>query len=167
MAFLGSCRPIGGDTPDKEFQYEQAKPPAKTSVEAHREFLAKEQEAIKAYIAERQLDMQRNGTGIHYQIENADSFSRPVRPGDVVRYTYRISLLNGTELYRSDEQGVTLRIDREDAEIGLHDALKLMRLGESGLFILPSHRAFGVAGDQHKVPPFTALLYELEVLEIQ
>ncbi|MGB0978711.1 MAG: FKBP-type peptidyl-prolyl cis-trans isomerase, partial [Croceimicrobium sp.] len=88
--------------------------------------------------------------------------------GDLVSYSYEISMLNGSILYESKaEKPAQLLIDRQDAEIGLHDALKLMRVGDKGFFILPSHRAFGVAGDQNKVPPFTALVYKLEVLEIQ
>lgn len=140
------------------------------SIEAHRDFLEREKQSIEAYIKDRNLDLKRNGTGISYRIEKSDKLNAglAVESGDEVSYHYKISLLNGSELYSSAQnEPARLRVDKEDAEIGLHDALKLMSLGDKGLFILPSHRAFGVSGDQNKIPPFTALVYELEIVDIQ
>lgn len=153
--------------PDQLFQ-ERNQNPRENNIEAHRRFLKQEIESIKAYIEERDLDLQRNGTGIHYAIDGEKAQGPVAQSGDLVSYSYEISMLNGSILYESKaEKPAQLLIDRQDAEIGLHDALKLMRVGDKGFFILPSHRAFGVAGDQNKVPPFTALVYKLEVLEIQ
>lgn len=163
-----SCK-HSSDGPDAQILIQ--KPPQEqreNNIEAHREFLQKEIESIKVYIEERELQLQRNGTGIHYQIDSLKGEGTRAQAGDLVDFNYEIALLNGSVLYKSEEDQVAqLLIDRQDAEIGLHDALKLMRVGDKGFFILPSHRAFGVAGDQNKVPPFTALVYKLEVLEIQ
>lgn len=140
------------------------------SAEAYREFMRKEEASIRMYISDRKLEMQRSGTGLFYRIDApADTMSlRYAQPGDEAIYHYRISLLNGTELYASaDDEPARLRIEREQAEIGLHEALQLLPVGASGLFILPSHRAFGVSGDQEKIPPYTSLVYELKLLEVQ
>lgn len=165
---LASCKQ-SPDGPDSQLLIQEPRREKReNNIEAHRQFLQKEIESIKAYIADRDLDLQRNGTGIHYQIDGERGEGPLAASGDLVRYHYEISLLNGSILYKSEENNAAqLLIDRQDAEIGLHDALKLMRVGDKGFFILPSHRAFGVAGDQNKVPPFTALVYKLEVLEIQ
>jgi FKBP-type peptidyl-prolyl cis-trans isomerase len=141
-----------------------------SSIEVHRRFIEEEKKSIQEYISDRNLDLERNGTGIYYQIGTDTSISKNIKvnSGDDVKYHYKISLLNGNQLYSSAaDKPAILRIDKEDAEIGLHDALKLMSLGDKGLFILPSHRAFGVSGDQNKVPPFTALVYDLEIVDIQ
>ena len=141
-----------------------------SSIEVHRRFIEEEKKSIQDYIADRNLDLERNGTGIYYQIKADTNIQNAIKveSGDDVKYQYKISLLNGTQLYSSAaDRPALLRIDKEDAEIGLHDALKLMSLGDKGLFILPSHRAFGVSGDQNKVPPFTALVYDLEIVDIQ
>lgn len=167
LIVLGACNPT---ETSKEIQLlDQSEGPAirENNIQAHRDFLRKEVESIKSYIEERKLDVQRNGTGIFYKIDSLGSGPNPIMK-DEVSYHYKISMLNGALLYQSPEgEAAKLRIDREDAEIGLHEALKMMRVGDKGLFILPSHRAFGVAGDQNKVPPFTALVYELELTDIQ
>ncbi len=167
-SILVSCRPGGEGAQPRELNQETPRKGRTNSIEANRAFLKKEVESIKAYIKERGLNLERNGTGIHYSIDGERATGDKVKTGDLVSYSYEISLLNGSKLYESEEgKAAQLLVDREDAEIGLHEALKLMRVGDKGFFILPSHRAFGVAGDQNKVPPYTALVYKLEVLEIQ
>ncbi len=156
-----------GQKPERLFQEKESQP-RENNIEAHRSFLKKEIESIEAYIKERDLELERNGTGIYYSIDGENGEGEKAKSRQLVTYTYEISMLNGSLLYSSPEgKPAQLLLDRQDAEIGLHDALKLMRVGDKGFFILPSHRAFGVAGDQNKVPPFTALVYKLEVLEIE
>ncbi len=169
LIFSSACQDFGSKTKEHQ-EFTVPKNPHNSSIEAHREFLELEKKSIQNYIADRNLDLQRNGTGIYYRIENNPVFDSiiNIQSGDEVTYHYKISLLNGSELYSSSADApAILRVDKEDAEIGLHDALKLMRLGDKGLFILPSHRAFGVSGDQNKIPPFTALVYDLEIVDIQ
>jgi len=157
----------GGETPELlDLQQPPRLQNRESSIEAHRAVVQKEVESIKAYIEDRDLSLERNGTGIYYQIDSLGKGPNATT-GDLVSYRYQISMLNGSVLYESGEKASQLLIDREDAEIGLHESLKMLRLGDKGFFILPSHRAFGVAGDQNKVPPFTALVYRLEILEIQ
>lgn len=137
-------------------------------ITATRDFLEKEREAIQSYIEDRDLDVERTGTGMYYEILKDSSAEKAVDHGDIVEFEYEVFLMNGRLLYSSSESGNReLRIEKEDAEIGIHEALKILGLGDKGLFILPSHLAFGVAGDQHKVPPMTPLVYELKVVNIQ
>ncbi len=137
-------------------------------IQNQRDFLAKERESIESYIKDRGLDMQRTGTGLYYKITKDSISGGNAETGDIVLLEYTISLLNGTRLYSSAESGKrNLRIDKQDAEIGLHEALKQLGLGDEGLFILPSHLAFGVAGDQKRVPPVTALVYEIKLVQIE
>ena len=106
--------------------------------------------------------------GLYYKILKDAPGTDSIKSGDVVEYAYNIYSLDGNLLYSSEGTGTaSLKIDKQEAEIGLHEALKLLGLGDEGLFILPSHLAFGVAGNQDKVPPMTPLRYELKVINIQ
>lgn len=135
---------------------------------ATRNFLQKERESIEAYKKDRKLDMLSTGTGLHYMILEDSGDTTSVKPEDIVEFEYDIFMMNGRLLYSSSESGTrTLRVDKEDAVIGLHESLKILDLGDKGRFILPSHLAFGVGGDQNKVPPMTPLVYELEIVNIQ
>ncbi len=161
-----ACKPGTESQEASEFNQDPPRKSRESSIEAHRAIVQKEVASIQAYIKDRDLDLARNGTGIYYQIDSLGEGESPVT-GDEVIYNYKISMLNGSVLYQNEDRPARLLIDQEDAEIGLHEALKMLRLGDKGFFILPSHRAFGVAGDQNKVPPFTALVYQLEIIEIQ
>ncbi len=137
-------------------------------IEARRDFLKKERESIEAYQKDNNLKLSRTGTGLYYKIIKDQPGNDTIKTGDVVEYAYNIYSLDGHLLYSSEGIGAaSLKIDKQEAEIGLHEALKLLGLGDEGLFILPSHLAFGVAGNQDKVPPMTPLRYELKVINIQ
>jgi FKBP-type peptidyl-prolyl cis-trans isomerase len=167
---LASCQSGSPKQYQEEVEFDQPAGEAQQDrIAAHRDLLAKERLSIELYIQDRDLAMERSGTGLYYQyLERDTTQTRSANTGDEVSFYYQISLLNGELLYASEEgQPARLLIDQEEAEIGLHEALKLLSLGDKGRFILPSHLAFGVAGDQQKVPPFSALLYELEVVDIQ
>lgn len=134
--------------------------------DAQKDFLKKERESILSYMKDRKLDLERTGTGLYYQLTE-DSASAKIETGDDVTFEYDMYLMNGTLVYSSSKDGKRrLLVDREDAEIGVHESLKLMSVGDKGLFILPSHLAFGVAGDQNRIPPKTALVYELKILNV-
>jgi FKBP-type peptidyl-prolyl cis-trans isomerase len=138
------------------------------SIEEQRSFVAKENESIKAYMKDRNYQLKRSGSGMYYKIWTDTVNQEPILPEDRVFYNYKVYHFNGSLLYTSTKSGTnSLVIDKQDAVIGLHQALKKMTLGDSGLFLLPSHLAYGVAGDQNKIPPLTALHYELEVVNIQ
>lgn len=137
-------------------------------INATRNFLEKERKSIEAYKKDRDLDMERTGTGLHYMILKNSGDTTSVHSRDIVKFNYDIYLMTGELLYSSRDSGPrTLRIDKEDAVMGLHESLKMLNLGDKGRFILPSHLAFGVGGDQNKVPPMTPLVYELEIVNIQ
>ena len=57
-------------------------------------------------------------------------------------------------------------IEKTDIESGLHEALKYMCTNDKALFILPSHLAHGLIGDQDKIPPLQSLIYDIHLIKI-
>jgi FKBP-type peptidyl-prolyl cis-trans isomerase len=75
-----------------------------------------------------------------------------------------VSLLDGTLCYTSDKTGPKkIKIDMGNVESGLHQGLKLMKVGEKAIFILPPHLAHGLTGDNNLIPPKASVFYEIEV----
>lgn len=137
-------------------------------IQAQRDFLKKEDASIQQYLDDRQLQMTRSGSGLYYQIERDSSQMEDIVEGDLVTYSYAVFLLNGQAIYSSDQDGPgQLVLKKQDAIIGLHQALDRMTLGDTGRFIIPSHLAYGVAGDQERVPPLSALEYHLKILNVE
>jgi FKBP-type peptidyl-prolyl cis-trans isomerase len=132
--------------------------------EYNRQFARDESVQIVSYIERRGWEMQSTGTGLRYMIyEMKDS---PIaKMGDLVEIEYEVSLLNGDVLYSSEESGSrSLEIGKANIESGLHEGLLLMKIGERAKFILPSHLAHGLSGDNEKIPPRSSVVYDIKLL---
>jgi FKBP-type peptidyl-prolyl cis-trans isomerase FkpA len=128
--------------------------------------VGKESDKIEAYIAAHGLDMKTTGTGLRYMITKTTK-GNYAKPEMLAKVEYKISLLDGTECYSSDSTGaVTFRVDHDDVESGLHEGIKLLRVGEHAKFILPSHLAYGLTGDQNKIPPRTPIIYDIKLIQL-
>jgi FKBP-type peptidyl-prolyl cis-trans isomerase len=49
----------------------------------------------------------------------------------------------------------------------LHEGIQLLHVGDKAIFILPSHLAHGLLGDEDKIPPHSAVIYDIELLGIR
>ncbi len=111
--------------------------------------------------------MEISGTGLYYQIYNKTNGENPV-DGKVAEIAYSTMLLSGDVLYTSEKSGNRfLHLGHNQEEVGLNEGVMLMKLGEKARFVLPPHLAFGVPGDGHLIPPYTILVYEVELVSLK
>lgn len=88
--------------------------------------------------------------------------------GMVAEVRHKISLLDGTVCYQSElDKNDFFRIDKEDIESGIQEAIKLMRIGEKSKVIIPSHLGHGLVGDFEKIPPLSVLVVDLELVALK
>jgi FKBP-type peptidyl-prolyl cis-trans isomerase len=128
---------------------------------AHEENLA-----IDRYIERRGLKMERSGTGLRYMVINPGNGIK-AQVGMHVTVKYRIELLDGTFCYSSDSLGTnTFTVDQDQIESGIHEGIKLLSKGGKAKFILPSHLAHGLLGDQDRIPAKSSVVYDIEVVEL-
>jgi FKBP-type peptidyl-prolyl cis-trans isomerase len=128
---------------------------------AHEENLA-----IDRYIERRGLKMERSGTGLRYMVINPGNGIK-AQVGMRVTVNYRIELLDGTFCYSSDSLGTnTFTVDQDQIESGIHEGIKLLSKGGKAKFILPSHLAHGLLGDQDRIPAKSSVVYDIEVVEL-
>jgi FKBP-type peptidyl-prolyl cis-trans isomerase len=143
------------------------KSPGQSSIEASRAHLEVERKKIEAFMDTNKLGWESTGTGMFYTVLKPSGETRMAQSEELVTFEYKTLTLDGQILYSSEETGPRkLRLDVQDSELGLHDALKRIHLMDEALFILPSHLAYGVAGDQKRVPARAPLLYEIKIIEI-
>jgi len=72
--------------------------------------------------------------------------------GDTVLLSYNITDLQGNVIYSKEELGVKeYKVDKEDFISALQVGIKLMKVGETITFVVPSYNAFGVSGDKNKI----------------
>jgi FKBP-type peptidyl-prolyl cis-trans isomerase len=106
------------------------------------------------------------GTGVFYQIISTKRHAPLIKigQGDRVELTYKLSLLDGTECYSSVNLGPKqFIVDKSEAELGLHETIKLLSPGDSALIVIPPYRAFGLSGDGDRIPPRSILVYEIRI----
>ena len=55
----------------------------------------------------------------------------------------------------------------DNIESGLHEAISYFKKGENGVVILPHYLAHGLLGNMDKIPPLSAVLYNIEVIDVK
>jgi len=135
---------------------------------------------IKANIAANQLEeqdindlierygwkMTKTGSGLHYWVYNHGSGTK-AEPGKVAIISYTLRSIAGDIIYTSSESGpMEFLLGKGIVAAGLEEAILLMRVGDKAKIIIPSHLGFGLAGDDHKIPPKATLIYDIELLAI-
>lgn len=136
-------------------------------VDANKIYVKKESDEIDQYVKHKGWDMITTGSGLRYMITQKGTGVMPASE-QVVRLNFKVKLLDGTLCYSSDSTGVyQFMVDKSSVETGLHEGVKLMHVGEKATMILPSHLAYGLIGDEKRIPPRASVLYELELLSVK
>ena len=90
------------------------------------------------------------------------------REGQVATLKYKVSLMDGEEVYSSENDGPrSFMIGQDNVESGLHEAVTYLKLGDKAQIILPSHLAHGLTGDNNKIPPRSTVIYDLELIGLK
>ena len=74
--------------------------------------------------------------------------------GDIITITFNVSLLDGTPVVSEKENGLqTYMVDQSNQDLiaGIRDGVKLMQVGETVTFLLPSYKAYGYYGIENKL----------------
>ncbi len=131
--------------------------------------LAMEQELdIRLYLEQhKEWQFAETGSGLRYVVLKETKGDK-VLPGMSAKVQYSVHLLDGTLCYETskDEYDV-FEVDKSDVESGIHEGIKLMRVGERMKLIFPSHLAHGLIGDMNTIPPLSPLVVDIELIEIE
>jgi len=162
-AILFSCGPK--EVEENNQKYIDANELKKQLEAVQKPSIVMENDNIESYIKQHQLQMQTTGTGLRYAIVKENTKGKQLLSMDEVTVKYKVMLLDGTLCYSSEKTGPKkVKIDMDNVEDGVHQGLKLMKEGEKAIFILPSHLAHGLTGDNDLIPPKASVYYEIEVL---
>ncbi len=139
----------------------------KSLIKANRYLVHSEEEDIDNYIRRHGLKMKRTGSGLRYMIIKQGSGPK-AKLGDIAVINYTIRLITGDIVYSSAKLGPkTFEIGHGGVESGLEEGILLLKKGDQAKFILPSHLAFGLHGDEKKIPPVMPLVYDVELLNLK
>jgi len=125
---------------------------------------------LKKYLKEELPEMQIKPEGF-YMLEIKKGNEKKPSKGNHVWVHYEGKFLNGKFFdgtYRSNEPVDFIYGTQLVLISGLEQALNYMSEGEKAMVILPSEMAFGSSGDEFGIiPPYTSLIYTIELLRIE
>jgi FKBP-type peptidyl-prolyl cis-trans isomerase len=135
-------------------------------IKKNKELSKEEKLSIDAYVKRNKFDMVETGTGVRYMIYEKGT-GPMANTKDIVVIDFDIKLLDGTLCYSSHQTGAEeFVVDYDNVESGLHEAIKYLHEGDKAIVIIPSHKAFGLAGDMDRIPPLSAVVYNISLLKV-
>lgn len=123
-------------------------------------------EDFEKYLSENKIEPKVIGTGT-IKVTTKEGKGESPYLGDIVSFHMIQKKLNGEVLENSYETGTPFeyKIGDEYGLKGMDEALMKMKKGEKANIYLPFFLAFGEEGVPPRIPPFTNIMMELELLD--
>lgn len=105
-------------------------------------------------------------SGLQYKVVESGSGATPVM-SDTVSAHYAGRLLDGTEFDSSYARGEPLTIPVGGVIKGWTEALLMMKEGDKWVLYIPPELAYGEAGAGGVIPGNSALIFDIELVEVK
>jgi len=135
---------------------EEMKEQYKDVVEMNEKFLAenKEKEGINT-----------TASGLQYKVVKMGDGPKPIAT-DKVKVHYTGTLVDGTKFDSSVDRGEPAEFNVNQVIKGWIEGLQLMPVGSTFMFYIPSDLAYGSQSAGEVIKPFSALIFEVQLLDI-
>lgn len=134
--------------------------------EMNRQMVHSNSKAIDTYIEKNNWNAVTTGTGLRYFIYEKGMDTNTIKVGSEVTFQYSLTTLNGGKIVDINKPiEKTILVEKQEAESGIHEVLKLLHKGDKVKFILPPHLAFGLTGAEN-IPPLSTLVYDLRIIQV-
>ncbi len=123
--------------------------------------------AGEAFLAEnaKKAGITVTASGLQYEVLNAGSGAKPSR-SDKVRTHYHGTLIDGTVFDSSYNRGQPAEFPVSGVIAGWTEALQLMPVGAKYRLYIPHNLAYGERGAGGAIKPYSALIFDVELLDI-
>ncbi|MDG6778119.1 FKBP-type peptidyl-prolyl cis-trans isomerase [Thiomicrorhabdus sp. zzn3] len=158
----GTPSPISQDDFQKAFQEINEIMQAKEAEKAQK--AAAEGEAFLAENAKKDGVMVTD-SGLQYEILEAGTGEKPTAES-VVSTHYHGTLIDGTVFDSSVERGQPAQFPVNRVIAGWTEALQMMPTGSKWRLYIPHNLAYGPQGSGGKIAPYSALIFDVELLDI-
>lgn len=104
-------------------------------------------------------------SGLQYQVIRQGSGKRPAA-SDTVRCHYEGMLIDGTLFDSSIKRGTPAEFPLSGVIAGWTEGLQLMSEGSKYRFFIPYQLGYGERGAGQSIPPFAALVFDVELIKV-
>jgi FKBP-type peptidyl-prolyl cis-trans isomerase len=105
-------------------------------------------------------------SGLQYEVITESGVEKKPGRTDAVRVHYEGSLVDGTVFDSSDDEEEGVELPLSGVIPGWSEGLLLMSEGSTYKLYIPSELAYGEAGAGQVIPPYSTLVFVVELLEI-
>jgi FKBP-type peptidyl-prolyl cis-trans isomerase FklB len=111
-------------------------------------------------------EVKTTASGLQYEVLQEGSGASPTAT-ETVEVHYHGTLLDGTIFDSSVERGETIEFPLNRVIPGWTEGVQLMKEGAKYRFFIPFDLAYGVRGSAPKIPPYAALIFDVELFEVK
>ena len=104
-------------------------------------------------------------SGLQYQVLKEGNGKKPTAK-DTVQCHYEGFLIDGTVFDSSIQRGEPATFPLQQVIAGWTEGLQLMQEGAKYRFFIPYRLAYGEGGAGSSIPPFAALIFDVELIEV-
>lgn len=138
------------------------------SIDSPEELMAKEVTDLKKYLEVNKITVQPRPSGIYF-LQTLEGAGLKIDTGCMVTVSLKISFLDGKVLFNSTDRPdpIKFKYGKRFDTPGVDEGIGLMKGGSKATIIVPSKMAFGDQGRGALIPPYSALVYEVEITDVQ
>jgi FKBP-type peptidyl-prolyl cis-trans isomerase FkpA len=123
---------------------------------------------LESYLEQNSIDEEPLMSGLYY-IEKEAGTGKSPEPGDRITVHYEGQLING-QVFDSSlkrDEPFTFVYGRGNVIRGWEEGLARMKEGGKARLIIPSHLAYGKKGAMPRIKPYSTLIFDLELLNVE
>ena len=132
------------------------------SKDANIDYVAKNEQEIKDYIAKNNLTAQRSDTGLYYIITNPGTGTKPTATSTVT-VAYKGYFTNGTVFDQSSSSGISFGLNQVIK--GWTEGIQYFKTGGNGILLIPAHLGYG-NNDYSGIPGGSVLIFEVKLISV-
>ena len=105
--------------------------------------------------------------GFWFKILKPSKNNLKPKSGDKVEFIYNIFDIKGNDIYADDNlKPINYVVDKEEIIPALRYAIKELKVGENGSFLIPSFLGYGYQGDGEKIISNQPLIMEINLISL-
>ncbi len=122
---------------------------------------------IKQYVSDNNITAKPTISGLYY-IEQLKGTGVKAKAGDKVKVWYTGKLFDGTVFDASSNRNEAFQFTLGEGRVikGWDEGIAMMNVGGKATLIIPSNLAYGERGSGQRIPPFSPLIFEVELQDI-
>lgn len=137
------------------------------TVDSPETLMKKEVESLKKYMEEKKITVAPLASGLYF-VETTAGKGAKIDSGVWVKAHFKVSLIDGKQIFSSYDRGEPMQFEygkRFDTP-GFEEGISKMTKGGKATLVVPSKIAFGEMGRGAMVPPYSTIIYEVEVVDV-